>query len=309
MTAFHFIRPYWLLLLVPALMLWWLQRRRSDTTQRWHGVIDAELLRHLIVAPSQRSVVTPTNLLLVGWVLAIVALAGPSWRREPSPFADTPPPAVIVLRVTPSMVTRDLPPTRLERAQQKIADLLGLREGAATGLIAYSGSAHLVLPPTADKDVVVTMASALSPQIMPRDGDRLADAVALAAQVLADGGRGGSILVLADTAAPDQVAALRTAAGSAAGRPPVIWLVMAPPNKTGADAGLKNAAKALDARLVSVTPDRADVTAIARQLNNTDRFADVVGQGERWQDAGYWLCVPLAVLILAGFRRGWMLAG
>jgi Ca-activated chloride channel family protein len=304
-AAFHFIRPWWLLLLLPALGLWWLERRQGDTTQRWRRVIDPVLLCHLIIARSRLSVATPINLLALGWIVAAVAVAGPTWRHEPSPFSDTPPPVVIVLRVTPSMMTPDLPPTRLERAQQKIADLLGLREGAATGLVAYSGSAHLVLPPTADKEVVQTMARALSPQIMPQQGDRLADAVALATQMLADDRRGGSIVILADTVAPDQLQALR--AMSAARHPTTLLLATLLPAKI--ESALTDAATALDADLVRVTPDRGDVDSIARALARADRLTDVAGQGERWQDAGYWLTVPLVLLVLAAFRRGWMVAG
>jgi Ca-activated chloride channel family protein len=305
LAALHFIRPWWLLLLLPGVGLWWLERRQGDTTPRWRRVIDPALLRHLIIAPSQHSVLTPINLLTLGWIIAAVAVAGPTWRREPSPFSDTPPPAVIVLRVTPSMTTPDLPPTRLERAQQKIADLLELREAAATGLVAYSGSAHLVLPPTADAEVVRTMARALSPQIMPQQGDRLADAVALARQILADDRHGGSIVILADTAAPDQLQALR--AMPASQRPTTLLLATLPPAKI--EAALTDAAKTLNADLVRVTPDRGDVESIARQLARTDRLTDVTGQGERWQDAGYWLVVPLVLLVLAAFRRGWMVAG
>ena len=48
-----------------------------------------------------------------------------------------------------------------------------LAASPASGLIAYAGSAHLVLPPTTDGTVVTTMASALAPDVMPRQGDAL----------------------------------------------------------------------------------------------------------------------------------------
>ena len=60
------------------------------------------------------------------------------------------------------MTTPDLAPTRLDRARQKIADLLKLRDGMPAGLVAYSGSAHLVLPPTPDRDVVIGMSDGLT---------------------------------------------------------------------------------------------------------------------------------------------------
>ena len=115
----------------------------------------------------------PARWLLVGWLLAVVAVAGPTWRLEPSPFADDATPLMILLKADISMETPDPAPSRLERARLKIADLAAARKGQPLGLIAYAGSAHLVLPPTRDTAVVAQMAAEISPEIMPVPGDRL----------------------------------------------------------------------------------------------------------------------------------------
>jgi Ca-activated chloride channel family protein len=307
LAAFHLIRPVWLLALVPALLLWWLHRRHQDSALRWRKAIDPALLRYLMIDAELRSRITPSDALLLCWIVATVAIAGPTWRLEPSPFAEAQPPAMILLKTAPSMTTTDLPPTRLERAQQKIADLLALREGAATGLIAYSGSAHLVLPPTADRDVIVTMAKALSPAIMPNEGDHLAEAIALATSVLQGGKKGGSILVLADTVAPDQIEALRSQHRDATA-PSVTIHAVAPPAQVNADPSLERAASALDADLETVTIDPADVTVIARRLARATPAGSLAGESQRWQEAGYWLTPLLAFFALSWFRRGWVLA-
>jgi Ca-activated chloride channel homolog len=302
-TLFHFLRPWWLLLAPIAIVLWWLERRASDTTQRWRRTIDPELLRHLIVRTGTGSRIKPRDVLLAGWLTAIVATAGPTFRQEPSPFADAARPAMLVLKVTPSMLTTDLAPTRLDRARQKIADLLGLRDGAPVGLIAYSGSAHLVLPPTSDKTVVLAMAGALSPDIMPREGDALASAVALANDVLRRGAQGGSIVVLADNVARDQLEKL-----SAIREAPVTLFAMRPPDQASADRSLQAAADALDADFVTPTIDAADVAALARRLKYGGTAPSATGEGQRWQEAGYWLTPLIALLTLMWFRRGWLLA-
>lgn len=300
---FHFLHPWGLLLVVPAVMLWWFARQAADTTRRWNQVMDPELLKALVVGATRGPRFSPHDLLLVGWLLTALAVGGPTWQREPSPFAEQSAPAMIVLKVTPSMTTPDLAPTRLDRARQKIADLLKARDGMPAGLIAYAGSAHLVLPPTRDAGVVVDMANALSPAIMPREGDRLDDAVTLAANVLREGGQGGSILVIADTVAPGQTDALRQIAGHL----PIVFFAMAPPAAVDADANLAAAVSALDAREIETTIDNADITAIARRLADAPG-APVAGETERWEEAGYWL-VPLITLIgLLWFRRGWVLA-
>lgn len=301
---FHFLRPWALLLIVPAVALWLAGRRAADTTRRWASVMDADLLALLVVGGGGTRRVGPHDILLAGWLVGALAVAGPTWQRAPSPFADATPPAMIVLKVTPSMTTPDLAPTRLDRARQKVDDLLKARDGMAAGLIAYSGSAHLVLPPTPDRSVVVNLAGALSPPIMPREGDRLADAVALAARTLRDAGQGGSILVVADTAAPGQAGSLRD---SAAGFP-VILFAMAPASAAAADVNLSAAASALDARLVRTTIDNADVQAIATHLARGGAAPAAPGEAERWQEAGWWLTPLLALLALGWFRRGWVLA-
>ncbi|MBS7535345.1 VWA domain-containing protein [Ancylobacter sonchi] len=297
-AQFHFLRPWWLVLALPALGLWWLQRREADTTARWRRVIDPVLLRHLTIGGDRRRWLSPENLLLVLWALGLLAVAGPTWRQLPSPFAQAARPAMFVVKVTPSMLERDLAPTRLDRARQKMADLLKLREGAPTGLVAYAGSAHLVLPPTPDAAALTTMTGALAPDLMPRQGDALGDAVTLAADTLRRGGQGGSVLVFAD-AAP-------TLAEGASGVPVTLY-ALHPPSRE-ADPSIAAAAAVLHADVVDVTLDDADVGDLAHILATAGAPPPAPGEGVRWEEAGYWLTPLLALFALLWFRRGWVLA-
>lgn len=302
---FHLLRPWALLLAVPALLLWAVGRQAADTTRRWSRVIDPVLLRHLVVGSTTARSIGPQDVLLLGWIAAIIAVAGPTWKREPSPFAEQVAPVMIVLKVAPAMMTPDLAPTRLDRARQKIADLLKAHDAMPAGLVAYSGSAHLVLPPTPDAAVVSGMADGLTPAIMPREGDRLADAVALAARLLREGGQGGSIVIVADTVAPDQAAALSQA--MAPGHSPILFLAMAPPAAIEADVSLARAISALGAKEVATTIDNADVQTIARRLVDAPGAPASPGETERWQEAGYWLTPVIALIALFWFRRGWLI--
>lgn len=309
LSHFHILRPWWLLLVLPGFFLWWLERRETDTTVRWRGVMDAGLLSALTVGGDHRRI-GPADLLLALWLLGIVAVAGPTWREVPSPFAQSARPAVFVLRVTPSMLGRDLAPTRIERAREKMADLLKLRDGAPTGLVAYAGSAHLVLPPTPDAEVVTGMAGALAPDVMPRqvdgsEGDALAEAVGLARKTLADAGQGGSIVVFADAAPAIEPASLEVADAGAA---PVTLFAMLPPEDAEAEPTLRAAASALNARLVAPTIDTADVEALASRLATAGAPPPAQGEASRWEEAGWWLTPILALLMLLWFRRGWVLA-
>ncbi len=299
--AFHFIRPGWLLALIPVALLWWLLRRRTDAMQPWRGIIAPHLLAHLLSGEEKKSRFGPLELIAVGWVVAVIAIAGPTWKREPAPFADDTAALAIVVKVSPSMTTEDVPPSRLTRVTEKIHDLMKERAGAKTSLIAYAGSAHVVMPATKDGGIIDTFAQALDPKIMPSDGDAAAAALKLADQTLADAG-GGSILWITDSIAPEQAAAI--SAWRKSSSTPVRLL---PPLLPGVELdALTTAARAADASSVRLTADDADMKIVA----GAAKFASVSGGdlSNRWAESGYWLTPVLAVLLLPFFRKGWMLS-
>ena len=198
LADFHFIRPAWLLLAPVVIGIWWLARQSQDPLRGWRAMMDPELLAALTVGRAGRDRWRGAGL-LAAWLLAVVAAAGPTWRPEPSPFADDPVPIMLVLKANETMEQADLMPNRMERARLKVADLAAERKGQPLGLVTYAGTAHLVLPPTRDTSLVATMAAEISPEIMPKEGDDLAGALQVAARTLGD--KGGSIVVFADTVA------------------------------------------------------------------------------------------------------------
>ena len=127
----HLLRPQWLIVLVPvvailSLVLW---RQRAET--QWGGVITSHLLKHLIVRPGRKWSINPAWLVASAMMLGIVALSGPTWRRELPPFVEDKAPLMIALSLSSSMTGTDVAPSRLERAKQKIRDLLAARAARA----------------------------------------------------------------------------------------------------------------------------------------------------------------------------------
>lgn len=297
-SNFHFLRPAWLVLIPIAIGVWLLWRRSTDSLRGWRSQMDPMLLDALI-AREGSSREGASYGLLAAWLLATVAIAGPTWRLEPSPFAADSPPIMILLKANASMELGDPPPSRLERAHLKIADLAAARKGQALGLIAYAGSAHLVLPPTRDVDVVAQMAAEISPDVMPVPGDRLDLAVREASNILEQSSEGGSLLVVADSLATDAetLAAVRQELGAW----PMQLLGLAGQGSPETQ-GVRAAARQLKARVVDPTPDRADVESI---VNYADRHATtgLAGESNRWQEAGYWLAPAVAFLAALSFRR------
>ncbi|MBP8924249.1 MAG: VWA domain-containing protein, partial [Pseudomonadales bacterium] len=192
----------------------------------------------------------------------------------------------------------DLEPSRLERARLKIADLTELRRGQPLGLMAYAGSAHLVLPPTRDTAIVASMAAEIEPGIMPEPGDRLDLALEQAQRVLAEDARGGSVVVLADAVDTDPALLERVAEELSVA---LQFLALNVPGSSE-DQTLRSAARMLSADVEAFEIEGNDVAAIVRRAARTPDALHGE-QGGQWQEAGYWLVLPLALLVLAALCR------
>ncbi len=292
-VMFHFLRPVWLSALLPivAILLLVLWRQRLDV--KWGGVIAPHLLTHLIVKTGKKSSINPAWIVATGMVLGTIALSGPTWRRELPAFVEDKAPLMIALALSSSMAQTDVAPSRLERAKQKIRDLLAARANARTGLIAFAGSAHLVMPLTDDRTVIEPFLAALSPGLMPVDGKNALGAVTLAAQSLAAAPIGGTILIVTDDLGKDEQSALRQAAGQN------MLLMLSVDLQPSAGR-----APSLRSGVVRVSVDASDIRTLERRIETRFQAAQDETFGTRWRDEGYWLVFPAALLCLAWFRRG-----
>jgi Ca-activated chloride channel family protein len=310
---FHFLRPAWLLLLIPAGFLMWSVYHRSDSLRAWKKIIAPNLLEHLLLKESgEDGRWRPVYMLGFAWLAGILALAGPSWQMQASPFSEDQAAMFIVIKVTPEMLARDIQPSRLQRGVLKIHDLLELKKDVRTGLIAYAGSAHLVMPLTSDAGIINNFAAALEPGVMPKDGDEPAEAIALANQRLKKADVPGSIVLITDTFDTSQIAALdkiRKRGGAevhilamAAG-PEVIPPPGGPPAPVLDMDSLRAAARAMGGSVTAVTADKRDIESLSAKIERSISHAPAT-EGRQWQDAGYYLLALLALIMLTFFRRG-----
>jgi Ca-activated chloride channel family protein len=302
MAELHFIRPYWLMSLLPALLIWYGLWKEGDSQSSLRQVIDPALLENLIVPPQQTTYFRPINVLLLLWMLTALALSGPTWIKEPSPFTDDTAGLVVALKVSGTMNATDVQPSRLERAKYKLKDILEQRDGAATGLVVYSGSAHIVMPLTRDSRIINAMIEDLSPDLMPVEGDVLVDALDVSRFLFERSGAGGSILVLADSVDPSQLDGLSERQHEL----PVQFLSMQPASAP-VDKGMQKAASVLDADIERLTVDQEDVTTVTNRAS--EEFTSITGRDSesQWQDAGYYLLPFIALFILMWSRRGWVI--
>jgi Ca-activated chloride channel family protein len=322
LDGLRFMRPEWLWLLVPSTLLVWLLARREDPARPFRDLIAPQLLPHLLVGRGRRFRVRPWQLAAACLFLATLALAGPTWRREPPPFAQDKAALVVALDLSRSMDAIDVAPTRLERGKQKIRDLLARRQGARTALVAYAGTAHTVLPLTEDARILETYVEALATHIMPVRGKDAPAALAEAEALLAKETVPGTILFLTDGIPKEQMPAFVTHHGKSRNQVAVLGIGTSEggPIREGQGfvmEGGRRAVAKLDregllalrrdagAQVASATLDDGDVSWIQRVVQTHLEAAAQKEERARDRDFGWYLAPVLAILGAFWFRRGW----
>lgn len=305
---FHFLRPWWLMALLLPLVILWLSSRSGDIRQQWKGMIAPHLLNSLVVEPDQRTRLRPAWSLATILVLAIIGLAGPTLQREQSPFVSDTAALVIAVDLSPTMDATDISPSRLERVKLKIHDILTARAGARTAVVAYSGTAHLVVPLTEDAALIETYTDALATGLMPRPGRDTAAALSLADKMLKEDSGSGTILLLTDTVEDNATATAKQIGGG-------LVILGVGTQQGAAVAGgaiasldldrLKMFASETGASVATVTDDDTDVRWVIQKVATNFKHQNA-SEGDRWHDLGWWLILPAAFFFALSFRRGWV---
>jgi Ca-activated chloride channel family protein len=325
LTDFHFIRPYWLLAMLPAIVLLIATARRNQPTGLWSEVCDAALLPFILQQKNLKHSRTPLIASAIATVLTIIALAGPAWERLPSPVFRNESALVIALDLSLSMNAADIKPSRLTLARYKIADILKKRKDGQTALIVYAGAAFTVTPLTNDTETIDSQLSALSTDIMPSQGSNAAQALQKAVDLFKQAGLPkGQILLVTDGAEEDDVLPILRqnqqyplsilAVGTADGAPikaaegdfvkDAQGTIVIP--KLDRDA-LANLAHAGNGLFISLSDDNTDIDrlsaffeqALAQQQTENN---DVLLQ--QWAEKGPWLLLGVIPLAALSFRKG-----
>ncbi len=150
-----FSSPGWLafLLVVAALAVGYVlaQRRRQRNVLRFSNL---EMLEKVAPARPGHLRHLPTALVLVGLMLLTVALAGPtSDQRVPRNRATV----ILVIDVSLSMKATDVQPTRFDAAKEAAKSFAdGLTPGINLGLVAFAGTASVLVSPTVNREETKT---------------------------------------------------------------------------------------------------------------------------------------------------------
>ena len=307
-AEFHFLRPWWLLLLFVALVLIWAQIRFVARANNWHKVISDSLFDALIESKSSRRVRLAMALPPLALVCAAFALAGPTYERLPQPVETKQDPLVIVLDLTLSMGSTDIQPSRIERAKFKVSDILEHRDEGLTGLVVYAGDAYVVTPLTSDTSNILNLLPSLHPEMMPVRGSNVVAAVELANELFGslDQERGRIILLT------DGISNFGTLRDTVDVRYPLSILGIEPtedfaPNGGEAVGGqrlLRDFAMVTGGRYRSISLNDDDIKFLLQKsvLSETELLENQTF--DTWHDIGYLLVLPLALLLALSMRRG-----
>jgi Ca-activated chloride channel family protein len=328
-NQFHFIRPNWLFALLPLVIIVAGLMLKNTRQNQWTTSIDKHLLSHLLVGQNkiQSSTFSPLLFLAISLLLAVLAMAGPTWEKKPLPVFETEISKVILLDLSLSMESTDVKPSRLVRAKHKINDLLSRTNEGQVALIVYAGDAFVISPLTTDANTILTMVPSLSPSLMPVLGSEPQTAFKLADELLLNAGVfSGQIIWITDGVDDRDYALVAAelkqsrhqisilAVGTREGAPIPL------PDGQGflKDAGgnivlpslrlapLEQLAQVSAGTVTQLSVDDRDIDQLLASLKEPQEFiaSEDDLEMDTWVELGPWLLIPILFVTAFAFRKG-----
>lgn len=324
---FHFMRPQWLWLFAPLVIVFALSLFGGKGKYKWKQQIAPHLLPYVIKRGNRFTKVVPLVTAFIALSCMIIAVAGPTWKKIEVPGTKSEAILLIALDLSPSMLVEDVSPNRLERAKFKIRDLLDADPGAKVGLLAYSGTSHPVVTPSSDYKLITYQLQSLSPQIMPLQGCDYDLMLTVADTMLTRTDAPSTLLIITDNIEEEQADKL-IAYGST--RKHHIEIISLATIQGGEIPGLtrgtvfKKGGKPVISHLdqntlyrlqqesyINVNPltlGNEDVELLVKHIReNLDYSSDAVDSEEDWEEMGFMLLWFCLCIIALWFRKGWMI--
>ncbi|MGY6274431.1 vWA domain-containing protein [Methylomonas sp. MgM2] len=320
----HFLRPWWLLAMIPAAIILFLLIKQKYHHGEWSAVCDPELLPFILQDKPARSRRGSWIAATLAALFCILAGAGPTWERLPSPAFRNDSALVIALDLSKSMDATDIKPNRITRARYKISDILRQRKDGQTALLVYSGDAFTVTPLTTDTGTINSQLEALNTDIMPSAGSNTGIAIEKAADLLHQAGLAqGHILLVTDGADAESISEARKSVGDyrlsvlAVGTPegapiPIGGGFLKDKQGNIVVAKLETASLAELASIghgvyQTITANDDDIKRLSDLFNrpvNQDKIEKTDIRLQQWDDKGPWLLLPLLPWAALQFRKG-----
>ncbi|HSC88387.1 MAG TPA: VWA domain-containing protein [Polyangiaceae bacterium] len=298
-SRFHFLRPELLWLLVPFVLGGLSCLVQARAASPWRRVIRAELLARLETKQPLARRFGPELLVMGLGCLAVFCAAGPCYRAQWRGGDPAQSPLIVVFELSQTMAKTDVKPSRAERARLELIDLLRARPTSPTALVVVAGSSHVLLPFTDDVAALEPYVGALSPELMPSDGQDFVGAARLVEGLVDESPAFPALLIVSDglpSAGAQALGALARRRGLG-----TVALVLG-----AADAEQGELERLVDAS-VALSYSGRDVPRLLSDLaTSRGRHVPPRDQGF-WQDEGPVWAWPLAVGLALWFRPGFAL--
>lgn len=195
----EFLRPWWLLGIVPWILAAIFMINRAQDSSGWEQVVDP-VLQPYVIEPGTKQSSTYKWLLLLGWFICLLTLSGPVWVKQEVPVFQGQKAQVVLFDLSRSMLSDDIKPTRVARARFKLTDFLHNASGVQIALIAFAERPYVVSPLSDDANTIASFVESLDPSIMPAQGSRVDLAIEKGIELLSQAGvQQGQIILITDS--------------------------------------------------------------------------------------------------------------
>ncbi|KEZ92375.1 VWA domain-containing protein [Nonlabens ulvanivorans] len=186
---------FWLLCIIPVLVLlfiflsYWRYRAQRKYAEK-------HMLSHLIPDRSWFKPILKLVTISVGILFLVIALvnlkAGTKIETVKREGVDI----VFAVDISKSMLAEDIAPSRLEKSQQLVTQIINNLASDRIGLIAYAGSAVPQLPITTDYSSAKMFLQSMNTDLVSSQGTAIAEAIQLAESYYSEDTEASKVLVI-----------------------------------------------------------------------------------------------------------------
>ena len=196
MQQFEFVHPqmFWLLALLPLLLLWYLWKRKQQT-----AALKISSVKGFKTGKNWLAKLRPLLFLLRLAALAaiIVAMARPRTVDESTKIKTTKGIDIVVaIDVSASMLARDLKPNRLEALKTVAARFINNRPNDRIGIVEYAGESYTKTPLTSDKGIALSALKSIKYNTLIEGGTAIGMGLATAVNRLKESRAKSKIIIL-----------------------------------------------------------------------------------------------------------------
>jgi len=179
MFRFEHTEYLYLLLLLPVIALLMLYKFKRWRIKR-KKLSEQKLFQRLIPDYSSKHKWFNFSFILIILALLIFSLSNPQWATKREKVKAMSSDIFIALDISQSMMVRDIPPSRLERAKKLVERMIKALKGNRIGLIFFAGEAYVQMPLTADYAAALMFLKSANPGQIASQGTAIVEAIDIA---------------------------------------------------------------------------------------------------------------------------------